>query len=177
MTNSIFRYKLQQLLCTGRRRYAARKNFSRRDRLAVKLCVSVVPGANYRTLQGNTGKKPLASTVSVHNRTHGHATLEVTSHWTRRQAQSAPEGDVAPFRECNDGIRSVEDNHKLRDLHSGLKAKPHPSRTDCRGTAPTLVGARNDNAAPPSATEDESAFREGKDRQPFGITHDHIRNC
>src|SRR4030095_4566190 len=100
---------------------------------------------------------------SIHDRPYGHTALEVTSHGTRRQAQGAAEGHVAAFCECDDGIRSVEDNHKLRDLSPSLKAKPHPSGPDCRGTAPTLVGARNDNPGPASATEHESCFRDGDD--------------
>src|SRR4030095_8159213 len=114
---------------------------------------------------------------SIHDRPYGHTALEVTSHGTRRQAQGAAEGHVAAFCECDDGIGSVEDNHKLRDLSTGLKAKPHPSRTDCRGTAPTLVGARNDDTRPASATEDESCFCNGYDCQAFCFAHDHIRNC
>src|SRR5437016_2212923 len=50
-------------------------------------------------------------------------------------------------RECVNSFLSVEDNHKLSNLHPSLKADSYPSRTDCRRTAPTLYGSRDDNAA------------------------------
>src|SRR6266496_4474995 len=86
-------------------------------------------------------------------------------------------GNIAALRECVNSFLSVEDNHKLSDLHPSLKADSYPSRTDCRRTAPTLCGSRDDNAAPASGTADEPGFRHGQDRETFCVSQNVIGNC
>src|SRR4029077_4354801 len=88
-----------------------------------------------------------------------------------------PKRNVASFRECINSFRSVEYNHKLRDLSSSLKAKTNPSRTGRRRTAPTLFGSSNDNTGHASATDDESGFGHGENRQAFCFAQNCRRNC
>ena len=65
----------------------------------------------------------------------------------------------------------------LRDLSPSLKAGADPARTDCRRTAPALVGSRNDNAGPASDTANKSDFRNGQDGYASGCAHYRRRNC
>src|SRR6266481_5518955 len=139
--------------------------------------VGLVSGGDDRTFQGNTGEKSLAAAVCIYSRAQGQAGLGVAPDGTSRYTQGTPEGDVASFRERVNSFRSVEYNYKLRDLSPNLKAKSYSSRTDCRRTAPALFDSRNDNPGPASATDDESSFGDGEDRQPFCFAHDCRRNC
>src|ERR1700752_30891 len=73
-----------------------------------------------------------------------------------------PRVTLPPFENASSFL-TVQDNHKFSDLYASLKADSYPSRTDCRRTAPTLSGSRDDNAAPASATAEEPGFRNGED--------------
>src|SRR5207249_2434944 len=145
----------------------ASENVLGRDRLAVVLRVGLVPGGDYRALQRNAGKKSLADTISICGRLQRHVPLGGTPDRTDRCAEVGSKGNIAALRECVNSFLSVEDNHKLSDLHPSLKADSYPSRTDCRRSAPTLCGSRDDNAAAASGTADEPGFRNGQDRYTF----------